>query len=535
MKQLLWWQSGVVYQIYPRSFADTNEDGIGDLRGVATKLDYLGWLGVDAIWLSPFYPSPMADFGYDVADYCNVDPIFGTLSDFDDLLEKAHQRGIKVIVDFVPNHTSDEHSWFMESRSSRENPKRDWYIWRDPAANDGPPNNWESYFGGGAWEFDEATSQYYLCTFDNKQPDLNWRNPAVREAMYDVMRFWFDRGVDGFRIDVLWIVLKDEFFRDNPPDPNWREGDPPWTRQRRVYSEDRPEVHGVVREMRAVADEYDEQVLIGEIYLPLKRLMTYYGEALDGVHLPFNFQFVVTQNWDTKEIRAAVDAYEAALPEGAWPNWVLGNHDEPRIASRLGREHSRVTHMLLLTLRGTPTLYYGDEIGMTDVPVPVELAHDPQGIRSPGYGRDPERSPMQWSADVNAGFCSQSAEPWLPIADDYEKVNVEAQRKDAHSILALVRCLTKLRRELTALTVGSYRSLNAGEEIFAYLREEENRVLVVLNFGPEPLQVDFSAAAETGELLCSTFMDRGGSVELPRLDLRAHEGIMILLDHEASS
>ena len=534
-QQPSWWQSEVIYQIYPRSFSATNEDGIGDLGGITSKLDYLEWLGVDAIWLSPFYPSPMADFGYDIADYCDVDPLFGTLSDFDDLLEEAHQRGIKIIVDFVPNHTSDEHPWFMESRSSCENPKRDWYIWRDPSQNGGPPNNWESYFGGGAWEFDGITGQYYLCSFDKKQPDLNWRNPEVREAMYDVMRFWFERGVDGFRIDVLWIVLKDEFFRDNPPNPEWREGDSPWTRQRRVYSEDRPEVHGVVREMRAVSNEYDERVLIGEIYLPLERLMTYYGEALDGVHLPFNFQFVVTENWDTKEIRAAVDAYEEALPEGAWPNWVLGNHDEPRIASRLSREHSRVTHMLLLTLRGTPTLYYGDEIGMTDVPVPAELAHDPQGVRSPGYGRDPERSPMQWSADVNAGFCSKDAEPWLPIADDYEKVNVEAQERDPHSILALVRRLIHLRRGLPALTVGSYRSLDTGEGIFAYLREEENRVLVALNFGSEPLQIDLSAAAETGELLCSTFMDRSGKVELLRLDLRAHEGIMILLDPESSS
>ncbi|HWE61560.1 MAG TPA: alpha-amylase family glycosyl hydrolase, partial [Chloroflexota bacterium] len=272
-----WWQSGIVYQIYPRSFKDRNDDGVGDLAGISSKLDYVQWLGVDAIWLSPIYPSPMADFGYDVANYTDVDPVFGTLADFDALAQAAHERGLKLLLDLVPNHTSDEHPWFVESRASRDNPRRDWYIWRDPAPGGGPPNNWQSNFGGDAWQFDETTGQYYLHLYHTKQPDLNWRNPEVRKAIYDAMRFWFERGVDGFRIDVIWQMIKDAQYRDNPPDPDWKPGDKPGLRLIRQYSEDQPEVHQVIREMRALSDEYPDRVLIGEIYLPIPRLVTYYG------------------------------------------------------------------------------------------------------------------------------------------------------------------------------------------------------------------------------------------------------------------
>ncbi|GER92190.1 hypothetical protein KDW_63520 [Dictyobacter vulcani] len=281
-----WWQSGVVYQIYPRSFMDSNGDGIGDLAGIHQRLDYLQWLGVDAIWLSPIYPSPMADFGYDIADYTNIDPLFGTLQDFEVLLRETHKRNMKMILDFVPNHTSDEHAWFVESRASRENEKRDWYIWKDPAEDGGPPNNWTSFFGGSAWEFDNASGQYYLHMFDVKQPDLNWRNPRVRQAMYDVMRFWLERGVDGFRVDVIWMMMKDGQFRDNPNRPEWKPGDPPYARQEGIYTENQPEVHEIIREMRSLIDTYGERVFIGEIYLPVPLLMNYYGETLDEVHLP---------------------------------------------------------------------------------------------------------------------------------------------------------------------------------------------------------------------------------------------------------
>ena len=350
-----WWQTGVIYQVYPRSFLDSNRDGIGDLPGIISKLDYLRWLGVDAIWLSPIYPSPMADFGYDISSYTAIHPLFGTLEDLDSLLHQAHQRNLKLILDFVPNHTSDEHPWFQESRSNRTNEKRDWYIWRDPAPDGGPPNNWTSRFGGSAWHFDEQSGQYYLHTYDVKQPDLNWRNPNVRQAMYEVLRFWLERGVDGFRVDALEVLLKDEQFRDNPMNPQWKPGDPPNTRQIGRYTEDLPGIHEIVREMRAILDHYGERVLIGEIYLPLARLIPYYGEQLDEAHLPFNFQFVTMPTWEAGAIRQVVDAYESALPQGAWPNWVLGNHDRSRIATRVGREQARLTQMLLLTLRGTPT------------------------------------------------------------------------------------------------------------------------------------------------------------------------------------
>jgi alpha-glucosidase len=524
-----WWQRGVIYQIYPRSFMDSSGDGVGDLAGITSRLDYLSWLGVDAIWISPFYPSPMVDFGYDVSDYTDVDPLFGTLEDFDALLYEAHRLGLKVILDYVPNHTSHEHPWFVESRSSRDNPKRDWYVWADPKPDGSRPNNWESAFGSPAWTFDAATGQYYLHLFDPAQPDLNWRNPEVREAMYEVLRFWFERGVDGFRIDVLWLLIKDEELRDNPPNLDWRPGTWTWNRLIRVYSEDRPEVHEIVREMRLVADEYEDRVLIGEIYLPLERLLMYYGEDLKGVQLPFNFQLVTMEGWDARTVRRLVGDYEAALPEGAWPNWVLGNHDNPRIATRVGPENARLAAMLLLTLRGTPTLYYGDEIGMENVPVPPEMAHDPEAKIFPGAGRDPYRSPMQWDASPNAGFCPPDADPWLPVAGDYSTVNVEAQRDDPRSMLSHVRRLLVLRKKISALTLGAFRPLEAGNDsVIAYLREsDESRVLVVLNFGPDSTRTGFATG---GEILCSTHPDRAdGRINPSELELSPYEGVVVAL------
>jgi len=539
-----WWQSGVIYQVYPRSFKDASGDGVGDLKGITQKLDYLEWLGVDAVWICPFYPSPMADFGYDVSDYTGVHPMFGTQEDFDELLLGAHDRGIRVLLDFVPNHTSDEHPWFQGSRSSRTSPQRDWYVWRDPKPDGGPPNNWVSMLGGEpAWTFDEGTGQYYLRTFDTKQPDLNWRNPEVRKAMHGVMRFWLDRGVDGFRIDVLSFLIKDEHLRDNPQHPEWRPGGPPYRRQLRFYSEDRPEVHEVVREMRTVADAYGgDKVLVGESALPPEKLVAYYGEALDGVHLPFNFGLVLVPEWTPEILRGVVEAYEAALPEGAWPNWFLGNHDVPRIAGRVGAARARVAQMLLLTLRGTPTCYYGDEIGMRDVPVPEHLVVDPQGKRSPGHGRDPARTPMQWDATPNAGFCPEGVEPWLPGAEDHAEVNVEAQRGDPRSMLVLFRRMISLRRQFPALAAGSYRSMEAGNEaIFAYLREDRRerggsrarqRVLVVLNLGASPQWADLSEAGPAGAVLCSTGLDREGGVGLDGMELRPNEGVVLLCEDQ---
>ena len=524
-----WWRDAVIYQIYPRSFMDASGDGVGDLAGVAGKLDYLSWLGVDAVWLSPIFPSPMVDFGYDVADYMDVDPVFGTLSDFDALLEEAHKRDIRVILDYVPNHTSSEHPWFVESRSSRDNPRRDWYIWQDPAPDGGPPNNWRSVFGGGAWEWDEQTRQYYYHAYLREQPDLNWRNPAVRDAMIGVLRFWLERGVDGFRVDALRQLVKDGLLRDNPPNPD--EGArSPYDALLPIYSADRPEVHEAVREMRRVLEKYGERLLIGELYLPIDRLVTYYGENNSGVHLPFNFHLISTP-WDAREISTLIDTYEAALPRGGWPTWVLGNHDRSRIASRVGAAQARVAAMLLLTLRGTPTLYYGDELGMRDVEIPPELVQDPfeKNVPGRGLGRDPARTPMQWDASPHAGFCPPGVEPWLPVADDYRTYNVAAMREDPASMLNLHRLLLALRRAEPALATGSYRPVKTTGDLLAYVRESDGRrFLVVLNLGHSPAALQ--GPEVRGRLALSTHLDRDGERVNAEVRLRADEGVIVEQD-----
>ena len=527
----LWWQRGVVYQVYPRSFMDSDGDGVGDLRGITARLDYLRWLGVDAVWISPIYPSPMADFGYDVADYTGIHPLFGTLEDFDVLVQAAHARGLRVILDFVPNHSSDQHPWFRESRASRDNTRRDWYIWKDPAPDGGPPNNWLSNFGGPAWTLDPATGQYYYHAFLPEQPDLNWRNPAVVEAMLDVLRFWLDRGVDGFRVDVIWHLVKDAAFRDNPPNPHWTEAERPYDAHIHVHTTDQPEVHEVIARMRRLFDEYRERVLIGEIYLPVERLVRYYGENQSGVHLPFNFQLVLAP-WDARHIARLIGEYEAALPPGGWPNWVLGNHDQHRIASRVGPAQARVAAMLLLTLRGTPTLYYGDEIGMRDVPIPPERVHDPfeKNVPGKGLGRDPERTPMQWSPAPGAGFTS--GEPWLPLAEDFREVNVEAERDDPRSMLTLYRRLMDLRRGEPALEVGRFAGVEAEGDVMAYLRRArggESDFLVVLNLGPRPRVFRVPEGVGPGTVVLSTHLDREGEPVARDVRLRPDEGVIIRL------
>jgi alpha-glucosidase len=527
----LWWQGGVIYQIYPRSFQDTDDDGIGDLKGIVRRLEYLVSLGIAAIWISPIYPSPMADFGYDVAEYCDVDPCFGTLADFDDLLAQAHRRGLKVLVDFVPNHTSDQHAWFVESRSSRENQKRDWYIWRDPAADGGPPNNWISDFGGSAWEWDKVTEQYYYHAFLKEQPDLNWRHPAVREAMYDVMRFWFDRGVDGFRIDVLWHMLKAADFPDNPPNPAYQSGMGEMHRLIQLHSTDQPEVHRIVAEMREIADNYGakgngERVLIGEIYLPVDRLMQYYGGERPGVHLPFNFQ-LIDAPWEARSLATMITNYEAVLPPGGWPNWVLGNHDRPRVAARHGQAQARVAAMLLLTLRGTPTLYYGDELGLSDVVIGSSQVRDPRELREPGLalGRDPVRTPMPWDESENAGFTT--AKPWLPLNADWPARNVARMTEESQSILTLYRRLLALRRDCLALSIGDFVLLGVEGEMLAYERRHDaERLIVALNIGGRPHRLQLPGWARDSRLLLSTFAD-AALVEDNAVLLRSNEGVVL--------
>jgi alpha-glucosidase len=484
-----WWQSGVIYQIYPRSFQDTNGDGIGDLAGIERRLDHLVTLGVDALWISPIYPSPMVDFGYDVADYSGIHPMFGTMADFDRLLAAAHDRGLRLLLDFVPNHSSDQHPWFLESRSSRDNPKRDWYIWRDPAPDGGPPNNWISDFGGSAWQWDEATGQYYYHAMLVEQPDLNWRDPGLKAAMLDAMRFWFDKGVDGFRVDILWHMIKAADFPDNPANPGWQPGMADMHKVLQLHSTDQPEVFAIAAEMRALADAYSakgrERVLVGEIYLPIERLMAYYGKDREGVHLPFNFQLIEAA-WDARALHRMIADYEAALPPGGWPNWVLGNHDRPRIAARVGEAQARVAAMLLLTLRGTPTLYYGDELGIGDVAIPADKVQDPRELREPGlgFGRDPVRTPMPWDMSANAGFTT--GDPWLPLNADWPSRNVAVEAEDAGSLLALYRDLLRLRRAHGALSIGDVQLIEADGDVLAYERVHEGeRTVVVLNLGDE--------------------------------------------------
>jgi alpha-glucosidase len=513
-----WWERGVIYQIYPRSFQDSDGDGVGDLRGIVQRLDYLAELGVDAIWLSPIFPSPMADFGYDVADYTGIDPLFGSLEDFDRLLAAAQGRGLKVMLDFVPNHSSDRHPWFVESRSSRDSPKRDWYIWRDPATDGGPPNNWISDFGGSAWEWDEATGQYYLHAFLKEQPDLNWRNPKVREAMRDVMRFWFDRGVDGFRIDVLWHCFKAEGLPDNPVNPDFQPEMGEKLKLLQLHSTNQPEIHELAAEFRALADDYGDRLLVGEIVLPLDQLMTYYGRERSGVHLPFNFQLVEAP-WDAATLRQLIADYEAALPPGGWPNWVIASHDYPRIAAKLGEAQARVAAMLLLTVRGTPTLYQGDEAGIGKVEIPPGSVRDPKELREPGIGlgRDPSRTPMAWDSTANGGF--SAGEPWLPLHPDWPTRNVAAQLSDSASMLSLYRALLRLRRSEPALSIGSVELAVGSDNVLAYQREyEDSRLLIALNLSGSERRCELPA----GNVLLSTLGSRP-----PDGWLRPDEGIII--------
>jgi alpha-glucosidase len=522
-----WWQSAVLYQIYPRSFQDSDDDGVGDLKGILERLPYLVDLGVEALWLSPVFPSPMADFGYDISNYTEIAPLFGSLNDFDALVAAAHRGGLRILLDLVPNHTSNRHPWFADSRRSREDPRRDWYIWRDPAPDGGPPNNWLSEFGGSAWQFDAPTGQYCYHAFLAAQPDLNWRNEKVRTAIHDVMRFWLKRGVDGFRVDVIWHLIKDAEFRDNPPNPAFAPGRPPHEQLLPLYTTDRPEVHDVIAGLRRVIDEFDDRALIGEIYLPIERLVSYYGADLRGAHLPFNFALLFTP-WKARSIDRLIAEYEAALPSGGWPNWVLGNHDRPRLASRIGRDQARIAAMLLLTLRGTPTIYYGDEIGMSQVAIPPERVQDPfeKNVPGIGVGRDGCRTPMQWTAGCNAGF--STSEPWLPLSADFRRENVESQRADPASILNLYRRLIALRRSSPALTDGAYRPLAAQGDLLLYQREHvDGRVTVALNLGREPLSVGLQQGVRAERVLLSSHVDRDGERIAHQLDLRGNEGLII--------
>ena len=528
-EQLLWWQTGVIYQVYPRSFQDSNNDGVGDLKGIISRLNYLKDLGVTAVWLSPIYPSPMKDFGYDISDYTGIYPLFGTMNDFDTLLSEVHNRSMKLILDLVPNHTSDQHPWFVESRSSKDNPKRDWYIWHDAKQNGSVPNNWLSAFGGAAWEWEDHTKQYYYHAFLKEQPDLNWRNPEVQEAMLNVMRFWLDKGVDGFRVDVIWHLIKDAQWRDEPPNPNYQPQMATYDKLLHVYSTDQPEVQDIVEKMRSVLNEYSERMMIGEIYLPIHKLMMYYGKNNNGANLPFNFLLLSIQ-WQANLIAAAIDEYEGALPQNGWPNWVLGNHDQPRIASRVGLQQARIAAIMLLTLRGTPTVYYGDEIGMSDVAIPLNEVVDPQGVNMPDkhLSRDPCRTPMQWNANSNAGF--SEARPWLRLHKSYARQNVEIESNNPYSVLSLYKKLIHLRQKEAALNSGSYTPVYSDTQLLAYVRKSgDSSFLIVLNLTHRPAYFTPPHFTFTGEVVVASSPELEGSMFENTLSLEGDEGVVMRL------
>lgn len=503
-----WWREGVIYQVYPRSFQDTNGDGIGDLPGVISQLEYLQWLGIDAIWLTPITVSPDRDLGYDVADYCNVQPSFGDLGDVDGLVREATKRDIKVVLDIVPNHTSDQHPWFVDARSSKTARHRDWYVWADPKPGGGPPNNWLSAFGGPAWTLDQRTGQCYLHNFLPEQPDLNWWNPEVREAFDEIYRFWFDRGVAGFRIDVAHGIVKDRELRDNPLASR---DDPPHVRafgQRNVYNLERPEVHDVLRHWRQLADRFDPpRILLGETYvLDVRSMGRFYGTG-DELHLAFNFTYVHA-SFEAKALAEVVAESELVIPDVGWPVWTVSNHDVPRVMSRwCGGDEARLRCALLslLTLRGTPVMYYGDEIGMADTPITREDLQDPLGKRHwpEPRGRDPERTPMQWRNSAGAGFTFPGVRPWLPIGDTATR-NVEDQRRDPDSTLWFVRELIAQRRQSADLRSGAYRQIPSPAGTWVWQRG--HATIVALNLSDTRVEL----SDVFGRILIDTTRSRDG-------------------------
>jgi alpha-glucosidase len=468
-----WWREAVIYQIYPRSFADANGDGVGDLRGIVERLDYLDDLGVDALWLSPIFVSPMADFGYDVADHTAVDPVFGTDADLDDLISGLHERGMRLLLDWVPNHTSDQHAWFVESRSSTDNAKRDWYVWRDPAPDGGPPNNWIAAFKGvPAWTYDDTTGQYYLHSFLAEQPDLNWANPEVEAAMHQVLRHWLDRGVDGFRADVVHLIGKGTTLADLPEE----------LASMIVVAIDEPFTHELLRRIRTLLDGYPQHpMMVGEVYLlRAGQAVTYLGDD-DELHLAFDFRPVHTP-WTAEAFRSVIDATQAEFAEPRWPTWVLSNHDRPRHRTRMGSDAAaRAAAVLSLTMRGTPFLYAGEELGLEDASIPPDRVVDPDG-------RDGTRAPIPWTSAGDHGW---GPDPWLPFPPDAADKSVEAQAGDPASFHSLYRRLLALRRSSTALQTGRFEWVDVdAPSVLAYRRADgDDQLVVAVNVGDQPATV----------------------------------------------
>ena len=538
-----WWKKGVIYQCYPRSYQDSDGDGSGDINGIISRIDYLSDIGIGALWLNPIFRSPKRDNGYDISDYTEIDPLFGSLEQLDALTRQLHDKGIHILLDFVPNHTSDEHSWFATSRQNRTNPKRDWYVWADGREGGGPPNNWISVFGGPAWTLDDRTGQYYLHQFSSFQPDLNYANPEVVKAFEDMLRFWLDRGVDGFRMDDVSFLLEDPSLRDEPLNPN---EDPAcnsscYYHLVHTYTRNYEGIHNITRGWRKVLDSYSRQrFMVGEVYDPIDVVMSYYGNKMDEFHFPFNFFLLVNSDWTGVRVDQVVRQWLDNMPTGGWPNWVLGNHYNHRIASKAGGYLTRALNVLLLTLPGTPTTYYGEEIGMTDVYVE-------QSQRKDLYGdRDMERTPMQWSSEENAGFTS-SASPWLPLASNFSLVNVQSQRDDTRSVLALYTRLTQMRSTFPAFQSVNYTPIVTTTNVLVYLRHtpsDPTRFLVAINFSKRAVDVEVDASDDTlspparqlperAEVYLSSFTNpsAGTMVDLSHFQLMGGEALILKWIH----
>ncbi|XP_076016440.1 amino acid transporter heavy chain SLC3A1 [Genypterus blacodes] len=525
---LSWWQVSPVYHVYLRSFRDSDGDGVGDLKGVHEKLDYFQYLNIKSVWISPFFKSPMKDLGYDVEDFRAIDPLFGTMEDFDELLAEMHSRGLKLIIDFIPNHTSDRHSWFNLSQTGDERYK-DYYMWADCNASATRPNNWVSVFGESSWTYDAVRGQCYLHQFLKEQPDLNFRNPQVHNEMMDVMRFWLGKGVDGFRMDEVQHLLEAAHLRDEPQvDPD----KPPesvmsyWDLHH-DYTTSQLGLHDLLREWRAEMDVYSREpgryrFMVTESYdrQEVDKTMMYYGTPLvKESDFPFNFYLLdLPQNISGSWVQYLVHRWMDNMPKGQWPNWLVGNHDQPRIASTASYKYTRVINMLLLTLPGTPNTYYGEEIGMENINITESQIQDPAGKYNASASRDPERSPMQWSAEMNAGFSEQTNRTWLPVHPGYTSINVEAQKADEGSHLAQYRFLSGLRKSALSLNRGWFCDVHADADVFSYLRELDGlgrAFLVVLNFGGRSAATDLSSVAELPErlkVLMSTDRESDGKV-----------------------
>lgn len=506
-----WKDVNALYQIYPRSFFDSDDDGVGDLEGIIRKLDYIKGtpesVGFDAIWLSPFFTSPMADFGYDISNYRDVDPIFGNLNDFTRLIREAHARDIRVMIDYVPNHTSDQHEWFKESRSDMHNPKRDYYVWADPAPDGGPPNNWQSLFFGSAWEFDETTGQYYLHSFLKEQPDLNWENPVVRGEMKNVLRFWMELGVDGFRADAVWCISKDPEMKDNPPDLSYT-GDPhDFGAFIHKNSKQGPNLFTYLSELTDVVAEYEDRRIIFEYYADEKfgsfvdQFRPFYTEIDNNVGLPFNFEGI-HQSWSAESYGAFLAQFQSIMEPGDTPIYCFGNHDQTRIVTKYGRRQARMIALMQLTLPGLPTIYNGDEIGMEDGQIEPHEVRDPSAGQNAMGSRDPQRTPMQWSSEDNAGFTQ--GEPWLPIAKTFRSYNVKSELTDPESYLSLYSMLLHLRRVDRVLIDGQFDIIDIVDDMLVYRRSgDDKNYFVVMNFSSDSR----SAKIPYGDVLFLTNKD----------------------------